>query len=216
MEEPQDWKSKVDVFSSLRNFAKENIVVVVLGAVGLVLMGVGLLQYLRPSEPIVEIIAGENGGEDSGQIVVDVSGSVENPGVYRLGSDARIGEALTSAGGLASTADRVWVSRFVNLAAPVTDGMKIYIPSRGEDTGGMVAGTQVVGGGDVVGSQAGQGNVNINTASASELDTLWGIGEARAQAIIESRPYGSVEELLTKAGIPKNVYDRIKDEVGIY
>lgn len=216
MEESQDWKSSVDVFGSLKNFARENVVVVGLGAVGLVLMSVGLFQYLRPSEPVVEIIAREDKSESNGQIAVDVSGSVENPGVYRLPLDSRIGEALTVAGGLASSADRVWVSRFVNLAAPVTDGMKIYIPSRGEDTGGMVAGTQVVGGGDVVGSQVGQGGVNINTASTSELDSLWGIGSARAQSIIESRPYGSIEELLTKAGIPKNVYDRIKDEVTIY
>ena len=60
------------------------------------------------------------------------------------------------------------------------------------------------------------GKVNVNTASAQELDALWGIGEKRSAAIISNRSYSSTEELMTKAGIPKNVFERIKDEVVVF
>jgi len=60
------------------------------------------------------------------------------------------------------------------------------------------------------------GMININTASASELDSLWGIGESRADSIIANRPYGNVDELESKAGVPSNVMERIKDQVSVY
>ena len=72
------------------------------------------------------------------------------------------------------------------------------------ETGGVVAGTQVVG------------KININTASVSELDRLWGVGPATAEKIIGGRPYSSVEELLSKKAVKSNVYERIKDEVSVY
>src|SRR3989344_1087747 len=58
--------------------------------------------------------------------------------------------------------------------------------------------------------------ININTASQSELESLWGIGPVYAQNIIEQRPYSSVEELLTKKIIKQNVYDRVKDQISVY
>lgn len=197
-------------------FLRENRILVLVVAVGLALMALGVWQFVKPEQPSVEIIKADDvGGEDSAKIFVDVAGAVINPGVYELESGARIGNALVEAGGLSAEADRGWVSRYVNLAAPVVDGAKIYIPIEGENTGGS-AGSASVGGGEVAGvGVQGQG-ININTASASELDALWGIGEARAADIIGNRPYQSIEELMTKAGIPKNVYDRIKDQVSVY
>ena len=56
--------------------------------------------------------------------------------------------------------------------------------------------------------------MNINTATKSELDQLWGVGEARAQTIIEGRPYQTVEEV--KKVLPSNVYEQIKDEISVY
>ena len=58
--------------------------------------------------------------------------------------------------------------------------------------------------------------LNINAASAAELDTLWGIGQSRAADIIDQRPYNSPEDLLSKGIIPENVYERIKDEISVY
>jgi len=191
--------------------------------VGLVLVAIGAWQFVRPKEPVVEIVRQEGGGGDGqgkgSELYVDIAGEVEKPGVYALPAGARIGEALTAAGGVASGADRGWVARFVNLAAPVSDGMKIYIPAEGESGGSGVSyasGASVVGGGESLGVEVGQGKVNINTASETELDALWGIGPARARDIITNRPYGSIEELTTRAGIPKNVYERIEDQVSVY
>ena len=132
------------------------------------------------------------------------------PGVYELKGNARVNEALIAAGGLGEEADREWVEKNLNLAAKVTDGQKIYIPSEGETE--KVAPLQ--GKGTTLMTRLDL--VNINTASSAELDTLWGVGEATAKKIIDSRPYGAVEELLTKKAVKNNVYEAIKDSVSVY
>lgn len=72
-------------------------------------------------------------------------------------------------------------------------------------------------GGEVAGEETVvSGKININTASASELDTLWGIGEVRAKDIIDNRSYSSIDELLTKKVIPSNVFEKIKDEITVF
>ena len=149
----------------------------------------------------VEIIENVKGIETA-EVVVDVGGAVEKPGVYKLPGDARVNDALTAAGGLSVAADRVWMARYLNLAQAVSDGVKIYIPATGESVIGS-------------GSQS-SGQININTASASELDSLWGIGTKRAADIIASRPYSSIDELVAKAGIPQNVLDKIRDQIIAY
>ncbi len=190
------------------------------GIGGIVLVIAGVVVALRESQgkrgEDVEIIE-TNEIDETTEIIVDVGGAVENPGVYRLTVDSRVGDALTAAGGLGQDADRGWVARYLNLAQVVPDGAKIYIPRSGEGNDksqitnaklGEVAGV-VIGPGQ-------PGTININTASASDLDRLWGIGEKRAADIIANRPYQNVEELMTKAAIPKNVYERIKGEVTVY
>ena len=118
------------------------------------------------------------------------------------------------------------MKRFINLAQRIPDGAKIYIPTMGEADNNNPISTNNTNkyqlpmtndgmGMGVLGAETTTGLVNINTASKSELDSLWGIGEKRAEAIIANRPYSNVEELKAKAGIPANVFDRIKSEVGI-
>lgn len=135
------------------------------------------------------------------EIVVDVGGAVINPGVYQLGTEARVNDALVTAGGLAQEADRDWVEKNLNLAQKLTDGQKLYIPvvEEKEKKGSSLT-----------------DKININMASVAELDRLWGVGEATAKKIIENRPYGSVEELLSKKVVKSNVYEEIKDEVSVY
>ena len=125
---------------------------------------------------------------------------------------------LVAAGGLSQTADRVWVARYLNLAQAVPDGAKIYIPRQNEEISNAQFSISK-NSGEVSGVTIGpnqSGLVNINTASASELDELWGIGEKRAADIIANRPYQTSEELVSKAGIPKNVYERIKDKIAVF
>ncbi len=180
---------------------------IILGLIGLLLVSVGIFTTLfnyQQREPEIEIIAE---GEEQEIIWVDLSGAVEKPGVYELPTEARMKDLLARAGGLSAEADREWVEKNINLAQKLVDGAKLYIPIKGELTIGE----------NVAGESASLvGKININTASASELDTLWGIGEARAEAIIDNRPYSSVDELLSKKVIPTNVFEEIKDEISVY
>jgi len=198
----------------LKKIFKDRPYLVTLGLLGGLLLVVGVFS--------VVVISSRTGGEDlviqkaseaeelGSKLVADVAGAVIKPGVYELKAGARINEALIAAGGLGEAADREWVEKNLNLAAKVTDGQKIYIPSEGETE--KVAPLQ--GKGTTLMTRLDL--VNINTASSAELDTLWGVGEATAKKIIDSRPYGAVEELLTKKAVKNNVYEAIKDSVSVY
>jgi len=142
-------------------------------------------------------------------IWVDLAGAVLKPGVYELPGDSRLKDLLAQAGGLGAEADRKWVEKNLNLAQKLVDAQKVYIPCQSE--------TADVSTGEVAGEQTAiSKKININTASAAELDTLWGIGEARAKGIIDNRPYSSIDELLSKKIIPANVFEAIKDEITVF
>lgn len=192
--------------------------------IGLIFLGIGafLLKqgYFESSDKVEIINASSSAQVASKEIVVDISGAVVKPGVYKLSDGARMQDLMIIAGGLAENADRVWVDKYINLAAKLTDAQKIFIPAVGDtplqsreesakSSRGTSEGSEVVAG-------ASMGLVNINTASLSELDTLPGIGPVYGQNIIEHRPYSSVEELLSKGALKKSVYEKIKDKVTIY
>ncbi len=190
---------------------KEKMMMIV-GVMGSILLIGGGLWWWENRTPVkVEIISEDRNGKDplvsSGQVWVDVQGAVEKAGVYQLEGEARVKDALLAAGGLSSSADRSFVARYVNLAQKVADGVKIYIPKEGEG-GGQVAGTSISVGSQVIG-----GRVNINTSSQAQLERLTGIGESRAKAIIGGRPYGSIDELLSKKILTKAVFEKIKEEI---
>jgi len=171
---------------------------------GLILVGLGILgtNFLGQKEGGIEILPAEE--EVSGEIFVDIQGAVEKPGVYKLSSDSRINDLLIAAGGLSAEADRGWVAKNLNLAQKLSDGAKIYIPQKGEQSVGKVAGASVMG------------KININTASKSELDTLPGIGPAYAQRIIENRPYQTIEDLLKVPGIGPKKLEKIRDKITVF
>jgi competence protein ComEA len=180
---------------------------------GIVLIGVGTLTFLltNQKEPEIEIYPVDDQAAADAAFFIDLEGAVIKPGLYEMPVDARLNDLLVRAGGLSAEADQEWVEKNLNLAQKLSDGVKIYIPRQGETATGFNTGGQAAG------ASAGlTGKININTASADQLDSLWGIGEARAAAIIEGRPYQSVEELKTKKIIPGNVYERIKDEVSVF
>ena len=120
----------------LKKIFKDRPYLVTLGLLGGLLLVVGVFS--------VVVISSRTGGEDlviqkaseaeelGSKLVADVAGAVIKPGVYELKAGARINEALIAAGGLGEAADREWVEKNLNLAAKVTDGQKIYIPSEGE------------------------------------------------------------------------------------
>ncbi len=155
------------------------------------------------------------GNEKSeGKICVFVCGEVAAPGVYELASDSRIYQAIEAAGGLSESA----AEDYVNQAELMTDGQRIYIPSAGEvQTNGL--GTLDSGGNDAGGQSASDGRVNLNTAGKEELMTLTGIGEKKAEAIIQYRDvsggFGSIEELMQVEGIKEGTFEKIKEDIVI-
>ena len=149
-------------------------------------------------------------------ILVDVSGEVINPGVYKLPTDARTEDALIASGGLSSNADRNYVSKFLNKAAKLIDGQKIFIPSIQQSN--TTSATTIDQKTNVAQSniEPDNGLVNINTSSSEALDTLPGIGQTYAQKIVDNRPYSHTEELVSKKVLGQSLYNKIKDKITIY
>ena len=96
------------------------------------------------------------------------------------------------------------------MATKLADGAKIFIPSVGEAVNGGSA-LNSSSEGIIVGAL-----ININTSSQSQLESLPGIGPVTAQKIIAGRPYGSIEELLSKKIVGSKVFGQIKDKIAVY
>ena len=192
--------------------------VILIFLLGAILTGVGLFisQNERNGDgDRVEVLTGATEGQNEGsEIVVEIAGEVERPGVYKLPKNSRIGDLLVAAGGVSPNADRDWMEKSLNRAARLADGTKIYIPAVNERSGVLSANNLgVAGGSDAVRGSGGSDLININLASQKELETLPGIGPVYAQNIIEHRPYSNLEELVSKGAISQKVFDKIKNDI---
>ncbi|WP_198508036.1 helix-hairpin-helix domain-containing protein [Bacillus sp. FJAT-42315] len=146
-------------------------------------------------------------------VTIDIKGAVKTPGIYSLSSEERINDAVVKAGGFQKEADRTTV----NLAQKLQDEMVIYIPKVGEEppaTAPAVSGgtTSVQTASSNSGEQGGA--VNINTATSAELQELPGIGEAKAQAIIDYREttgaFAQAEDLKNVSGIGDKTFEKLQ------
>lgn len=143
------------------------------------------------------------------EIVVDVKGAVKEPGIYRLPPDSRVYEAIEAAGGTTDEAD----TGQLNLADFLTDGMAVVIPVEGEE---LSEGGIQTGGSGPLGTL---GKVNINRASEEELQTLSGIGPAKATAIVRDRekngPFKTEDDLTRVSGIGEKTLENIREEITV-
>ena len=128
-------------------------------------------------------------------VVVYVAGAVAVPGVYTLAPMSRVTDAMTAAGGALPTADL----NVINLAATAHDGERIYVPVVGEIVPAVLAGDATPD------ATVPAGPVNINTATADQLDVLPGVGPTTSAAIVAHReqhgPFQSVDQLGDVHGI---------------
>lgn len=142
-------------------------------------------------------------------ILVDVAGWVRRPGVYEFTEGSRVIDAVRAAGGARPGA----FLQSLNLAAPLVDGTQILVPKEGGAPPVAPVGGEV-GGGAPTG-----GLVNVNTATPVDLETLPGVGEVIAQAIVEYRtqngPFTSVDQLLDVSGIGDATLENIRELVTV-
>ncbi|HOP56425.1 MAG TPA: ComEA family DNA-binding protein [bacterium] len=174
----------------------------------IILVGALLFSLNRPEEKEEQspsLFIEEN--TESVRVAVHIGGAVRNPGLYYLDPSSRVADAIQSAGGPTADADL----DAINLASRVTDGLKIVVPSRVNKENSMVAADS----GQSSGTSESGGKININTASARELEELPGIGEVLAERIVSFRetngPFKSIEEIKKVSGIGEKKFESIRD-----
>ena len=163
------------------------------------------------SEEVSEVVAEET------SVYVHLCGAVENEDVYCVPAGSRVNDVVKLAGGFSDGA----AAQYVNLAKVVTDGERIYIPFEDEidaDAADVLLESDDTGLAGDSGSQ-GEKLVNINSADKSELMTLPGIGDSKADDIIryreESGGFGSKEDLMNVNGIKEGTFQKLKDKITI-
>lgn len=191
----------------------------------LAILGIVLLITRRPSAQPIEIVppptplptATPTATPTPRPLRIDVSGAVRTPGVYLLPADSIVADAIAAAGGGTEDAalDRV------NKALPLQDGMQVFVPRRAEPGSAPLlinpsnTAAQPSDAANAMSPAGTSRRININTATAQELETLPGIGPAMAQRIIEGRPYHKIEDLLRVKGIGPATFEKLKEHITV-
>ena len=149
-------------------------------------------------------------------LFVQISGAVQQPGLYELPPGSRLNDAIQAAGGLSADAD----TSQINLAAPLTDGNLVTIPHKAELSSPVLEETDSAPSPDTrSGSMIETGVVNINTATLEELESLPEIGPVIAQRILDYRttngPFTTLEAIQNVDGIGPVTFEQIKGLISI-
>jgi competence protein ComEA len=174
---------------------------------GLLASAAILLVATQPAGQPVHLIPAPT----DGLITVQVSGAVFNPGLYQLPQGSRVQQALDAAGGALNSADPM----ALNLAATISDGMRIWVPRLNEITSTPAPASKT----SLISTPSPSNPINLNTATQAELESLPGIGTTRAAQIIIYRQanglFTQVSDLLKVEGITESVYEKIKGLVTV-
>lgn len=181
----------------LKSWVEAHRWAVLAALVGVTLIGAGMFWTKTQSEPAPVVLSATSPAE----LVVDVGGEVARPGVYKLPAGSRIEDALRAAGGEAEGADTNYIEKYLNKAAKVSDGQKIYIPARSAQPTTL---------------NAQNNRTNINSASQAELEGLPRIGSETAGKIVAGRPYQNISELVERKIVGQKVFEQIKDQISIW
>ncbi len=178
----------------------------------------GAPEGLSDAEQAAQPEAPGPGAEASAasSLVVHVAGEVRRPGVYGMPAGSRVVDAIEAAGGPLGGA----ATDALNLARPVADGEQVLVPSKDAVAdGSFAAPSGSAAGGVATAAGAGTALVNINTADATALDTLPGVGPSTAQKIVADReangPFGSPEDLGRVSGIGPKRLEQLKDLISV-
>jgi competence protein ComEA len=179
----------VDVLASLSSERRRLLAAALALVAGLVLVGPRLV-HRSPARAVAPPLRVARTVRAAPRLVVDVAGAVRRPGLYRLASGGRVADALAVAGGATARADVA----AVNLAAPLADGEQILVPAR-------VAGGAAAGAATAASSPAAP--LDLNSATAEQLDTLPGIGPTTAAKIVAYRQqHGAFHSLAELDAVP--------------
>lgn len=158
----------------------------------------------------------EDNQDDNKMIIVHITGCVNKEGVYELDQGSRLDQLVDRAGGLTDQASL----KSINLAMRLEDEMKVHIPKEGElvEEAPEEEKTSLVSKPNEGSAKSTDGKIDLNKASAEELMTLSGIGEKKAQDIIDYREtngFNKIEDLLEISGIGEKTFEKLKDSIKV-
>ena len=143
------------------------------------------------------------GAKSLGLIKVDLAGAVKNPGIYQLEIGQRMADLIDKAEGFTEDVSKPFLAKEFNLSAELKNEAKIYIPFEGENLS-----IDLISGGETT-------KISINSATAEELETLSGVGEKRAEDVIENRPYSQLSELVDKNVFSQSLFESLENELSL-